>query len=102
MLKRERVILPAVVLGNPGSQAAPLFKVSHRPRPKLRALGGSSCWSEKNRPWSLEMTLKGHLIHHFVYKRACVYPPEMGLFGQSLWRKLGDLEAHCQDTKGLH
>ena len=25
MLKREREILPAVVLGNPGSQSAPLF-----------------------------------------------------------------------------
>lgn len=25
MLKKEREILPAVVLGNPGSQSAPLF-----------------------------------------------------------------------------
>lgn len=43
-----------------------LLEVSHRPGPNSRALGGHSCWSEKNRPWRLEVTLKGHLIHHFV------------------------------------
>lgn len=75
MLKREREILPAVVLSNPGSQSAPhfLLEVRHRPRPNS-ALGGSSCWSEKNRPWRLDVTLKGRRIHHFVYKRACAHP----------------------------
>lgn len=40
----------------------------------LSLVESSSCWYQKNRIWRLDLTLRGHHIHHLVSKKAGAHP----------------------------